>query len=170
MMNIHSLSHQLCRVLGLIGCVAILALLVHVGADVVLRSVTGKGVPATEEIVTRYYMVILALLPLAWVEGKEGMIKVDVATSIFPFVESPLMAMLVDALTVTAYSLLAGASFLKALDQYSSATFIMSLNFPLPVWPSYFAPPLAFSVAAIIVILRMINCWNARSRSLIHGR
>ena len=170
MQNLHALSARLCRRLGLMGCLAIFALLTHVCADVVLRSLTGKGIPATEEIVTRYYMVILALLPLAWVEGKQGMIRVDVAATVLPFLDSPVMSRAVDCLTVTVYALLAGASLTKALDQYSSGTFIMSLNFPMPVWPSYFAPPLAFAVAALIVLLRVLTASDTQAGSDAHGR
>ena len=64
--------------LAIIGALAILSLMVHIVGDVLLRSVANAPVPATYEIVTNYYMVGLAFIPLAWVEFNGGMVQVEV--------------------------------------------------------------------------------------------
>ena len=43
--------------LALIGAVAVIALMLHVVADVAMRNLTNTPIPATFEIVTHYYMV-----------------------------------------------------------------------------------------------------------------
>ena len=67
MQKLERIAERLTLLLGYIGVLAILAMMVHIVTDIILRSAADNGVPATEELVTRYYMVTLALLPLAWV-------------------------------------------------------------------------------------------------------
>jgi TRAP-type C4-dicarboxylate transport system permease small subunit len=72
------LQDALLALLAIIGALAIGALMLHVFADVVLRNVSNKPIPATYEIVTNYYMIALAFIPLAWVERGGGMVQVEV--------------------------------------------------------------------------------------------
>lgn len=155
MQRLESLIGRLTRLLGYIGCLAILAMMVHIVADIFLRSTINTGVPATEELVTRYYMVTLALLPLAWVEWKGDMITVDVFANLFKGLMGKLLAVFANLLCVVIYAVFAYSTWLKAVDQYETGAYVMSLNFPMPVWPTYFAPPVAFALAAMIVLLRL---------------
>jgi TRAP-type C4-dicarboxylate transport system permease small subunit len=160
MQKLETLTGKLTRLLGFIGCLAILAMMVHIVADVVLRSTINTGVPATEELVTRYYMVTLALLPLAWVEWKSDMITVDVFADLFKGLPGKILAVFSNLVCVAIYVVFAYSTFLKAVDQYETGTYVMSLNFPMPVWPTYFAPPVAFALAALIVLLRLTKDIN----------
>ena len=163
MQRLESLIARLTRLLGYIGCLAILAMMVHIVMDVLLRSTINTGVPATEELVTRYYMVTLALLPLAWVEWKGDMITVDVFANMFHGWAGKALAVFSNLLCVVIYAVFSYSTWLKAIDQYETGAYVMSLNFPMPVWPTYFAPPAAFAMAAIIVLLRFARDINRTS-------
>ena len=63
--------------LALLGTLGILLMVVHITLDVVLRSTLSISIPATLELVTRYYLITLALLPLGWVEWRRNMISVE---------------------------------------------------------------------------------------------
>ena len=71
------LADKLSQGLAFLGAVGVLAMMVHVCADVLSRTLTGASLPATVEIVSYYYMVLVAFLPLAWVERRNAMISVE---------------------------------------------------------------------------------------------
>ena len=56
---------SLTSVLSYLGMIGILAMMLHIASDVIARNIFGVSVPATLELVTRYYMLMMALLPLA---------------------------------------------------------------------------------------------------------
>ena len=143
--------------LAVIGGLAILTLMVHVMADVVLRNVANRPVPATYEIVTNYYMVALAFVPLAWLERSGGMISVEVTEHLM----GPRMLWLSDrlvALIATAiYGGLAWVTFAASLDTFAKGTFVMAQSRAIPTWPAYFLPPLGFALAASVTFARLFE-------------
>jgi TRAP-type C4-dicarboxylate transport system permease small subunit len=69
--------------LALVGAIGVLLMMLHVGADIASRNIFGRPIPATNEIVSRYYMVLIAFLPLAWVEQRRrSMVSVEVLDSV----------------------------------------------------------------------------------------
>lgn len=155
MKSLNSLAAKLTRFLGYIGVFAIFLMMLHIVLDVFLRSMLNSGVPATEELVTRYYMVTLAILPLAWVEWNRAMISVEVFGHIFNGRSGVILTTLSNTLCLTIYAIFTYTTWLKAADQFQIGSYVMSLNFPMPVWPTYFVLPAAFGLAAVIILLRL---------------
>ena len=61
-----------------LGCaLAIVAMMLHVIVDVILRNVSNTPIPATYEIVTKYYMIALAFVPHGEVRGDQPFPDVD---------------------------------------------------------------------------------------------
>ncbi len=65
------------RILALIGSIGTVAMMLHICVDVVLRDFFRISLDTTPEVVARYYMVVVAFLPLAWLERRNGMISVE---------------------------------------------------------------------------------------------
>ncbi|WP_280547767.1 TRAP transporter small permease [Halomonas sp. 11-S5] len=141
--------------LGLLGTISILLMVVHVTLDVILRSTLSVSVPATLEMVTRYYLITLVLLPLAWVEWRKDMIAVEALESLMSPVLIRISDVLVSLLSAGVYSILMVATWAKAMEQFQIGSYVMSLSFPMPVWPTYFVLPLAFGLAAIVCLIRL---------------
>lgn len=143
--------------LAVIGTAAILALMVHIMADVVLRNTINRPVPATYEIVTNYYMVALAFVPLAWLERSGGMVSVEVTENLM----GPRMLWFSDRLvaliSTVIYGTLAWVTFEASLKTYASGTFVLAQNIPIPTWPAYFLPPLGFLLAALVTLTRVFG-------------
>src|SRR5690606_40657440 len=78
-----TLLRHLTNVLALVGALGVIAMLLHVTADVISRQLFQRPVPATVEIVSRYYMVLISFLPLAWTERRNEMITVDILSGLF---------------------------------------------------------------------------------------
>src|SRR5690554_8239654 len=77
MNTLSRVTEKLTEYLSYLGMIGVLAMMLHIGADIIGRTVFEVSVPATLEMVTRYYMLMLVLLPLPWVEQKRFMIMVE---------------------------------------------------------------------------------------------
>ncbi|WP_284154886.1 TRAP transporter small permease [Algicella marina] len=141
--------------LAVIGAVAILMLMVHVVTDVVMRNVANQPVPATYEIVTNYYMVALAFIPLAWLERSGGMVNVEVLEAAL----TPRMIWysdkLVALISTAIYLALAWVTFAASLKTFAAGTFVLAQTVPIPTWPAYFLPPLGFALASVTTGIRL---------------
>lgn len=143
--------------LAVIGAVAILALMVHIMSDVVLRNTINRPVPATYEIVTNYYMVALAFIPLAWLERTGGMVSVEVIDGLLGPRAIWLSDRLVALISTAIYGALAWVTFEASLRTWASGTFVLAQSIPIPTWPAYFLPPLGFALAALVTAMRVFE-------------
>lgn len=143
--------------LAFIGAVAILVLMVHIMSDIVLRNMINQPVPATYEIVTNYYMVALAFVPLAWLERRGGMVSVEVIDGLLGPRALWLSDKLVALISTVIYATLAWVTWEASLKTFASGTFVMAQRVPIPTWPAYFLPPLGFALAALVTTLRIFE-------------
>lgn len=140
---------------ALIGAIGIFAMLIHVSADVILRQFISKPIPATVEIVSRYYMILIAFLPLGWSQMRGDMIVVEVFSGLYRGKVKRFKKILVSALIVACYATLAYTTYLTAMREFSVGSYVVSLGFVIPTWPSYFVLPIAFSIAGAIALLQI---------------
>lgn len=154
MLMIDRAAHRVAQALALCGAVGVLAMLVHVFADVALRNVAGRPIPATNDIVSRYYMVLIAFLPLAWVEQRRAMVAVEFIEPLMTPLLTRISDVLVALLSTLVYGTIAWVTLGTALQNLSVGSFVDVLGYRVPVWPSYFFPPLGFLLAALVTLLR----------------
>jgi TRAP-type C4-dicarboxylate transport system permease small subunit len=132
-----------------------LLMMMHISADVIWRALSGARLPATVEIVSKYYMVILAFLPLGWTELRRGMITVDLLDPILRASRvRPINDFLINVVSVLVYAGLTYTTWHIAVKEFESGSFVMALNTPVPVWPGYFMLPFGFALAAVTILLR----------------
>jgi TRAP-type C4-dicarboxylate transport system permease small subunit len=148
-------QQALLAALALIGTVAITALMLHVVADVVLRNVANTPIPATYEIVTKYYMIALAFVPLAWVERRGGMVQVEVINGLLGPSALVWSDRLVAVLSTVIYAALAWVTFVSAMKTAATGAFVMAQSTRLPTWPGFFLPPIGFTLAALVTLTRI---------------
>jgi TRAP-type C4-dicarboxylate transport system permease small subunit len=157
MSTISEFADKLSRMLAFVAAIGVVAMMVHVCADVISRLMTGASLPATVEMVSYYYMVLVAFLPLAWVERRGGMISVE----LIEFIMSERMRRISDAavasLALGIYAVMAYASWLTAVKNYNTGTFVVALQTKIITWPGYFLPPAGFALAALIVTVRLLQ-------------
>ncbi len=157
MQALERMEDRVARGLALVGSIGVLALLVHVTADVVSRNLFRLPIPATNEIVSRYYMVLIAFLPLAWVERNRSMVSVE----LLDMAMSPAMKRASDALVAllaaVIYAVIAWVTWAEALRAFNTGSFVDVLGRRVPVWPTYFLPPAGFLLAALVTLLRAVT-------------
>lgn len=146
---------SLLNLLALIGALAIVTLMLHVVIDVLLRNTLNAPVPATYEIVTHYYMIALAFIPLAWVEKGGGMVQVEVFEGLLGPRGLVWSDRLVALLSTVIYAALAWFTWATAMRNFDSGTFVLAQQVRVPTWPAYFLLPLGFGLAALTTALRI---------------
>lgn len=154
---LYQLSDRLVAGLALLGTLGIIAMMLHVTLDVVLRSTLSMSVPATIELVTRYYMITLVLLPLGWVEWKQQMITVEAFASILGEAGVRWLDSLVALLAAGLYGIFTLATWDKAVEQFELGAYVMALDLAVPVWPTYFVLPLSFALAGLVCLIRIVR-------------
>lgn len=157
MQAMERLADRVSQGLALIGAVGLLALLVHVSAEVLARNVLGRPIPATNQVVSHYYMVLIAFLPLAWVERQGAMISVELTEGFL----SPRMKrasdVLVALIAVVIYAALAWVTWGDAVKAWRVGSFVDVLGRRLPIWPTYFLPPAGFLLAGLVMALKALR-------------
>ena len=151
-----AIADRIVRLLALIGALGVVAMMLHVSADVALRAVTGAPLPATIEVVSRYHMVLVAFLPLAWVERRRGMVSVELTDWALGPRLTRASDILVALFAAAVYGVMTWTTWATALSEWRSGTFVIALTMPVAVWPSYFLPPAGFALAAAATLVRAV--------------
>ena len=156
---------RLSRIFAYIGALAVVAMMLLICLDVVTRNLFRISYNTTPEIVARYFMVGIAFLPISWLELRRQMISVElIEFALTPTLRrwSDLMVMLV---ATGVYGLLAWTSWTKALKEFKSGTLVEIATWKMPVWHSYFLPPIGFTLgtaACLIVLVAVLSpAWNS---------
>jgi TRAP-type C4-dicarboxylate transport system permease small subunit len=145
------------RILALIGAIGTVAMMFHICIDVVLRDFFRISLDTTPEVVARYYMVVVAFLPLAWLERQNGMISVEVLEWLLPPRGRQVSDVLVALLSALIYGVLTWATARSALSHLQVGTFVEFPHYRMPVWHSYFLPPLGFVLATAVSLLKAVE-------------
>ena len=156
MQSLVTLAVRVNRWLALVGAAAVVAMMVHICVDVALRNLFRMSMNTTPEIVARYYMVGIAFLPLGWIELRRQMVSVELIDAFL----SPRMRRLSDVLVcliaAVVYAVLARSTFLNAVKEAKSGTFVELVSWQMPVWHSYFLPAIGFGFAGLACVLTAI--------------
>jgi len=154
---IFNFASRAVRVLALIAAIGTVAMMLHICIDVVLRNLFRVSLDTAPEIVARYYMVVVAFLPLAWLERRDGMVSVELLEWVLPPRLRQISDILVALMSVAAYSVLAWTTMKSAMGHYKVGTYVEFVDFKMPVWHSYFLPPAGFILAALICLVKAVE-------------
>ncbi len=145
------------RILALIGSIGTVAMMFHICFDVVLRDFFRISLVTTPEVVARYYMVVVAFLPLAWLEKRNGMISVELLEWALGGAHdrSPTSSSRSSRRSSTAS--LPGPRRGARCSHFEVGTFVEFTDYKMPVWHSYFLPPLGFVLAALVCLLKAVE-------------
>ncbi|MDQ0317275.1 TRAP transporter small permease [Amorphus orientalis] len=151
------LTNRAMNLTAVLAALGALVMMVHICAEIFLRTAFSAPIPATVEIVSRYYMVLLAFLPIAWLERRRGMVSVEAIDFLLPAGVKRYWDVAISLLSAVIYAGLAYTTWLVALKNYATGTFVMALEWVVPVWPTYFLPPIGFGLAVLVTVFRAIS-------------
>lgn len=130
------------------GAVTLIAMTVHITADVLLKYFMNRPLSGTLEIVSAYYMVAVVFLPLASVELARDSIAVDVGYQFMPNLMKLACMVIVFSVTTVVYAVLAYSSWGDALKSFGMREVVMG-NALVSIWPGRFVLPVSFGLAAL---------------------
>lgn len=148
-----------------VACLIVIVMMFHVSADIVMRSVFHAPLSGTTEIVSAYYMVALAFLPIAWISRTRGHIIVELFTAHL----APRKVRIIDALagivTFIYVATFCWQVIHTALDKTEIREAWESATGQIQIWPSRWLIPAGFLVMAVYVLIQIVADFRAARRS-----
>lgn len=142
---------------ALLAGIAIAAMMIQVTADVAMRYLFGRSLSGTLTVVSYYYMVIAAFVPLALAEQKSGHISVEFVTELMPKRAQDHLAGLILIPTTLIGAVLTWRTFEAAMRAFHMGASQTNGSSSIPVWPAYFALPLGAGLMTLILLARFIG-------------
>jgi len=132
-------------------------MMLHVSADVTGRYFFNRPLDGTTEIVAAYYMVLVAYLPWAYLARNDTHISVDIFTRLMPLKVSHWLEIFVKILVVAYLSLFLWQTGSQAVGQTRIHEVWQAGTSFIPVWPSRWLPPVAASLMALYLVVKIID-------------
>jgi len=146
---------RLTDVLAILGCVAVVLMMLHITTDVFMRAI-GQPIPATFTIVSHYYMLPIVFLPLALTERNDAHITVEVLVQYLSRILQKILAVIAWTISAGVLGILFYQTLLDALDKTEKGTFIMEIDWKIPLWASYYFLPVGFGLVVLVLIYRIV--------------
>lgn len=145
-----------------IAAFSVLAILLAISLDVVLRTTLSAPLTGTMEVVSFYFMIPVVFLPIMMLEVRGEHIDTDLFYRFFPVAAKRLSVIVSGLLSVGIYGLLTYITFEQAVSSTARGEVAMGVNL-MPVWPVRWILPLAFaSSTAVAFALTIRNLKDAK--------
>jgi len=148
------------RTMMVICCAFLVLMMLHVGADILLKILLNSPIMGTLETVSYYYMVSLVFLALPFVELRNEHVSVDLFFQKFPKNLQIIVYVLGTLLAAFYYGVFCYITFRDAVIATTQQETVMA-NFLFYVWPSRWALPLG---SGLLVLMLLLNCVRAALR------
>jgi TRAP-type C4-dicarboxylate transport system permease small subunit len=138
------------------ACFVGFMMMTHITVDVIGRVVFNHPLDGTIEIVSGYYMVAVAFLPLAYISRHEGQIIVELFTRGLTGRKLVRLEILVNIVTIAYLSVFAWMTGTMAVEQTVEGEVWETATGFLDVWPSRWVLPLSVFVMVLYLLFRII--------------
>ncbi|WP_225984825.1 MULTISPECIES: TRAP transporter small permease [Noviherbaspirillum] len=151
MQKIGRLLSRITDLATVIGALGIALMMIHITLDVVLRYLFDLPLPGTIAIVSYYYMVIAAFVPLAFAEQKGAHISVEVVTERMPaWIQNHLTGWSY-LLSAVIFGMLTVRTWGEAMSKKQIGASIVQGEASIVLWPTYFILPIGFGLIFLIL-------------------
>lgn len=151
-----------------IGSIVLCLMAVQIVLDVASRNVLGAGFPATSELVSKYYMLVVSFLPIAYAEIERRHVDASVFTDMMPHFTRPAINLLGFALSFIAYGLLTYGTAREAARQSERGAYVEAGTMDFYTWPGYWILPICFGLMTIVIGLRVLQVFAGKFDSHEH--
>lgn len=141
---------------SILAGLAVIVLILHITLDVITRSFLSMPISGTILFVSQMYMPIIAFLPLAFAERKDGHISVELVHERLPTRVQRITEFFAHSLSLTVFGALAIRNWSEALAKYRIGAAEMEGGLRIPTWPSYFILPIGFALIMAVLVYRII--------------
>jgi len=140
----------------LIGAAAVALMMLHITIDVVSKYVFATPMPGTITVVSNYYMIVVAFLPLAYAERANGHIAVEVLVEHFPNGVQYALNLFAMTFTCVVFAMLTFQGTKEALGDLSAGTFMIEQDIKLLIWPARFLLPVGCGLMTLVVATKIV--------------
>jgi TRAP-type C4-dicarboxylate transport system permease small subunit len=149
-----------------IAGVIVLLMVGHVTLDVLMRFVFETPLNSTILYVSAFYMVVIAFLPLAAVEQRDGHIAVELLAEKFPTKVQTFLSGVALLLTFLVTAVVAIRTGDEALAKFVGGSFSIEAGGKVITWPTYLALPIGFGLMSIVAGWKFICLLLGRPHGL----
>jgi len=142
---------------NLVASIAIVLMMLHVVADVFGRILFAHPLEGTTEIVSRFYMVLVIFLPLAYVCHHEGHIIVELFTKGLSRRRMAKLEVFIGLLTLGFVAWFWWESLVEAYLSYDANEIAETAEGFITVWPSRFLLPLGLGLMWLYTVYRLVE-------------
>ena len=139
--------------------VALVAMMLHVLANVVARSVFNTTVPLTFELTQYYYLPILASLGFIAAQYRGEHITAEVFYHLFRRGEKRLIIVMTSLVSGGVAFGFAYYTFERA--QYASSVRLVYGVTSLQVWPVLYLLPVCFALMGVLILVQLRSKWSS---------
>lgn len=150
------------------GGIVLLLMMFQVVADVFMRAFMGAGFPATPDIVSKYYMVAISVLPMALTELDRRHIEATIFTQKLRGKTLSAVLLFGFLLFGAVLVILFYGSTLEAISKTQRGTYVEAGLMRVVTWPSYWILPFSFGLALIVIVIRIIELLTGQFRDGEH--
>ncbi|MFY0634039.1 MAG: TRAP transporter small permease [Vannielia sp.] len=145
---------------AVLGALAIVAMMLQIAVDVALKNLFNLHVPFTATLVTKWYMVAAAFLPLGLTEILDRNISVEVLYQRFSARWRRVVGGAVCLLGFVVTCIMVGPLWSEALEKMHSGSFVVESGKHLTDWPTFFFLPVGFAVFGAVLLYRVAVLWG----------
>lgn len=156
------LVDRLIAVSMMVAGAAVVLMMLHVTVDVASRIFLSWPLPGTTLIVSDYYMVACAFLPLAFAEKRNAHISMDLVTQFASTNGQRHLAAFAYLLSFAVFAVLTYSAALDAMTKYKINAFAIEFGTRIPIWPSYFLLPVGCALMTVLVAIRLVQYATGR--------
>jgi TRAP-type C4-dicarboxylate transport system permease small subunit len=156
---VHRIGKLLSRLIGFVTVLsglAIALMMIHITADVISRYVFNYPLPGTISIVSNFYMVLAAFLPLAFAEQKSAHISVEVLTERFPGTVQRHLAGWLLLVSAVVFAVVTARGWGEALAKLAINASVVQGDDTIPIWPSYFFIPVGCGLMTLVCAYKFV--------------
>ena len=148
--------------------IVLLAMMIQIVADVFMRTFLGAGLPATAELVSRYWMVAISFLPLGMTEIHRRHIEATIFTDHLTGTPRRLVAGFGFAVSLAVFTGMTWGTWAEALRQTAKGAYVQVGQSEFATWPSYWILPAAFGLMSLILLIRLWETLTGRFEMAEH--
>ncbi|RBW51214.1 hypothetical protein DS878_03640 [Marinobacter sp. F3R11] len=167
-----TISQHLYRVVSMISAavyavagIIVLVMMLQIVADVFLRSFFDKPLMGSLEIVSNYYMVAFAFLPISLLVLRKEFVFVEVFTSRLPGSVNRGLDKFGLLLGVLVFLLIAISSGQYAFKKTLAGEYLDIVYYDLLIWPTRWIATLGFTVAVISAVTVLFVNYQSNKKS-----
>lgn len=144
------------RILLVIASAALLAMMVHIGTDILASLFWNAPFGTTSAIVTQYYMIAVAYLPILAAERRGSHIGITIITDLLPRRVQQGLRVVVTITIAGVYLMLTAQAWGQAVHKLEIGAYMVEQTSRVLVWPSYFLIPAAFGAMAMLMVAKSV--------------